>query len=321
MWKIIERIKNPKKLFYGLVLRLDKKVPYGLPAKLVVKAHFYRAMGYDLDLKHPKTFNEKLNWLKLYDRNPLYTKMVDKYEVKDYVAGIIGKEYIIPTLGVWDSFDDIDFNKLPEQFVLKCTHDSGGVVICRDKSTFNISAAREKLNHNMHKNFYYSSREYPYKNVKPRIIAEKYMEQMEIKETTVRSDLQGLTDYKFYCFNGEPKYCQVIRDRDTHQTIDFYDMDWKHQEFVGLNPNANNGKTPVERPKDLQRMRNICRKLSKDMSFVRIDLYSIDDKTYYGEITFYPNGGYGKIRPEEWNKKLGEMINLPSDIGGVNMYM
>lgn len=289
-----------------------------VPDKLYLSVLFRHRMGYWLDWKHPRTFNEKLQWLKLYDRHEVYSRLVDKYEVKEYVAGIIGKEHIIPTLGVWDSFEEIDFDALPEQFVLKCTHDSGGVVICHDKETFDIDAARKKLTKNLHKNFYYNSREYPYKNVKPRIIAEKYMEAFTVSETMDRPETAGLTDYKFFCFDGEPRYCQVIRDRDATETIDFYDMEWRHQEFVGLNPEAGNGKTPVERPKDLLRMKNICRSLAEGKSFVRIDLYSINGSTYFGEITFYPLGGYGNIRPEEWAEKLGDLIRLPSVAGGAS---
>lgn len=268
-----------------------------------------------IDWENPKSFNEKLQWLKVYDHNPEYTQMVDKYEAKKYVASIIGEEYIIPTLGVWDSIDDIDWDSLPNQFVLKCTHDSGGLVVCRDKFKFDRIAAIKKLKASLSRDFYYSSREWPYKNVKPRVIAEKYME-----DNPSNPAVADLTDYKFFCFNGEPMYCQVIRDRHTKETIDFYDMEWNHMPFVGLNPVARNGLTPVARPKHLDEMAEICKKLSKDIPFSRIDLYIINDKEYFGEVTFYPYGGMGVFTPNDWNTRIGDLIHLKGEFrGGYNI--
>lgn len=274
-----------------------------IPDKQYLKWRFRLEMGYKLDLDNPKTFSEKLQWLKLYNRKPEYTTMVDKYAVKEYVSKIIGQEYIIPTLGVWDRFDDIDFDALPNQFVLKTTHGGGntGVVICKDKSTFDIAAAKKKLNRSLKADIYVKLREWPYKNVKPRIIAEKYV------EVEGHSDLP---DYKFYCFNGEPKYCQVIRDRNTKETIDFYDMEWNHMPFVGLNPIAENGEHPVVRPLHLDDMINKCRMLSIDIPFSRIDFYVVNDKVFFGEITFFPASGMGEFRPKEWNSAVGELIKL-----------
>lgn len=271
---------------------------------------FRLVFGYELNLKHPRTFCEKLQWLKLYDRRPEYTTMVDKYAVKQYVADIIGEEYIIPTFGVWDKVEDIDWQSLPNQFVMKCTHDSGGLIICKDKSQLDIEEAKQKLNKSLCYNYYLNGREWPYKNVPRRIIAEKFMAP---EKTPVPKDLP---DYKFFCFNGEPKYCQVIRDRNTKETIDFYDMDWKHQEFVGLNPVACNGLTPVACPENLDEMKDICRKLAKDISFVRVDLYVIDDRKYFGELTFYPTSGFGVFTPDEWNDRLGDLLTLPNATGG-----
>ena len=267
-----------------------------------IKKIFKLRVGMELNLDNPRTFNEKIQWLKLYDRKPEYTHMVDKYAVKEYVANIIGEEYIIPTLGVWDNVEDIDFDKLPNQFVLKCTHDSGGIVICSDKTKLNLKAAKAKLIRGLKKNFYVQSREWPYKNVKPRIIAEKFV------EAVGHSDLP---DYKFYCFNGEPIYCQVIRDRNTKETIDFYDMEWNHMPFVGLNPIAENGATPVVRPLKLDDMITVCQKLSKGIPFSRIDLYVVNEKVYFGEITFFPASGMGEFRPKEWNYTFGSWIKLP----------
>lgn len=274
------------------------------PDRLYLQLRFRLEMGYRLDLDDPKTFSEKLQWLKLYNRKPEYTQMVDKVGAKEYVASIIGEEYIIPTIGVWDKFDDIDFDKLPNQFVLKTTHGGGstGVVICKNKSTFDIVAAKQKLNRSLKSDIYTRLREWPYKNVRRRIIAEKFL------SDNTHADLP---DYKFYCFNGEPMYCQVIRGRNELETIDFYDMEWNHMPFVGLNPVAKNGNTPVARPLHLDNMIAVCKKLAKDTPFSRIDLYVINNKEYFGEITFYPMSGLGEFRPKEWNVKLGEWIKLP----------
>lgn len=273
-----------------------------------IKYWFKNKMGYYPDLDNPKTFNEKLQWLKLNYRKPILTRLVDKYAVKKYVADKIGKEYIIPTLGVWNSFDEIDFDSLPNQFVLKCTHDSGGLVICKDKSMLDKEAAKVKIELSLATDFYKLGREWPYKNVPRRIIAEQYMEEVSKPDTT------DLTDYKFFCFNGVPTFCQVIRDRSTKETIDFYDMEWNHQEFYGLNPVARNGLTPVARPVHLDKMIEIATKLSNGMPMSRIDLYVINDREYFGEITLFPGCGIGTFTPEEWNLKLGNLI----DIQGVN---
>lgn len=297
-------IKNPRRIFAGLLYRTAKI----WPDKLYLQLLYYFEMGHKLNLKNPKTFTEKLQWLKLYNRKPEYTTMVDKYAVKEYVAKKIGNEYIIPTLGVWDTIEDIDWNSLPDQFVLKTTHGGGGggVVICKDKATFNRQKACKKLKYSMKKNGYITRREWPYKDVPKRIIAEKFM--MDSGPQKADGDL---ADYKFYCFNGEPSYCQVIRDRSTKETIDFYDMEWKHMPFVGLNPVVSNGDSPVVRPVNLNVMIEVCRKLSKDITFARVDLYVIDNKEYFGEITFFPASGFGKFEPKEWNEKLGDLINLP----------
>lgn len=282
------------------------------PDKLYLTLLFRCKMGYWIDWKNPKTFSEKLQWLKLYNRKPEYTTMVDKNAVKEYVAKIIGEEYIIPTLGVWDTPEEINWDELPNQFVLKTTHGGGstGVVICKDKANFDKKVAVEKLSRSLKSCIYQSYREWPYKNVKRRIIAEQYMEDRESED---------LIDYKFYCFNGEPIYCQVIRDRRSKETIDFYDVDWNHMSFVGLNPIAENslvsivknGITQVVKPYKLEDMLSICSKVASQIPFVRVDLYSIQSKVYMGEITFYPASGIGVFSPQEWNYKLGELISLP----------
>lgn len=279
-----------------------------LPDKTYLQLLYRFKMGHRLDLNHPKTFTEKIQWLKLYNRRPEYTLMVDKYAVKKYVADIIGEKYIIPTLGVWDKPEDIDWDALPNEFVLKTTHGggSGGVVICKDKKTFDRNKAILTLRDSMNSDIYRSLREWPYKDVKKRVLAEKYMAPKDM----VNNPIYDLSDYKFFCFNGEPKYCQVIRDRHSKESIDFYDMNWRHQEFVGLNPIASNGINPVPRPLLLDDMICICHKLSENMKFVRIDMYVIDNRTYFGEITFYPASGIGLFNPDKWNTELGNLISL-----------
>lgn len=287
---------------------------FWLSDELYLKLRFRFQMGYWPDLDNPKTFQEKINWLKLHDRNPRYTKMVDKYAVKEYVANKIGHEFIIPTLGVWEKPEDIDFDSLPEQFVLKTTNGggSGGVVICKDKETFDRNKAILILRASMRSDIYRNLREWPYKDVKRRVLAEKYMAPKDI----VNNPIYDLSDYKFFCFNGEPKYCQVIRDRHSKESIDFYDMNWRHQEFVGLNPvtssekNMVNGINPVPRPLLLDDMICVCHKLSEDLKFVRIDMYVIDNRIYFGEITFYPASGIGFFSPDKWNVELGNLISL-----------
>lgn len=289
---------------------------FWLSDELYLKLRFRFKMGCWPNLKYPKTFQEKINWLKLHDRNPRYTKMVDKYAVKEYVAKKIGNEYIIPTLGVWENPEDIDFNILPNQFVLKTTHGggSGGVVVCKDKKNFDRNKAILKLRDSMDSDIYRNLREWPYKNVKKRVLAEKYM----VPTDMVNNPIYDLSDYKFFCFNGEPKYCQVIRDRHSKETIDFYDMKWQHQDFVGLIPVSHksenhvmcNGNSPVPCPILLDDMIRICSKLSEDMKFARIDLYVIDDKIYFGEITLYPASGIGIFYPNKWNIELENLISL-----------
>lgn len=266
-----------------------------------LKLKYKALLGSDLNLKNPQTFNEKLQWLKLHDRKPEYIRMVDKYEAKKYVAEKIGEEYIIPTLGVWDKFDDINFDLLPDRFVLKCTHDSGGLVVVRDKSHFDIKAARKKINKSLKRNYYWSGREWPYKNVKPRIIAEKYMEDDRLRE---------LRDYKFFCFGGMAKCFKVDFDRFVEHHANYYDKD-KNLLNLGekICPPIIN-KT-IELPKTLDAMKDFSEKLSKEIPFLRCDFYDVNGEVYFGEMTFYPAGGFGAFTSKEWDEKLGSWINLP----------
>jgi hypothetical protein len=264
-------------------------------------------MGNRLELKSPTTFNEKLQWLKIHDRKPEYTAMVDKYEVKRLVAEKIGEQYIIKTLGIWNSFDEIVFSKLPERFVLKCTHDSGGLVICRNKSTLEKAKVKEKIGRSMAQNYYWASREWPYKDVKPRIIAEEYM------EDGVASS--GLTDYKFFCFNNEAKMLYVSQGLENHTTakISFYDLDGREMPFhrSDYRPVGAEMTLPDNYPEMLEKANVLAKCVNSP--FVRIDLYSVEGKIYFSEITFSPCSGMISFAPTEWDKKLGEWIVLPSE--------
>lgn len=266
----------------------------------------YRAnTGHKLDLDNPRNFNEKLQWLKLNDHNPLYTTVVDKYLVKDYVASAMGgADIIIPTLGMWESPEEIDFDSLPNQFVLKTNHSGGntGVVICRDKSTFDIDEAKQKLAKSLKKDVYKVSREWPYKNVKRCIIAEEYMEDQKTGE---------LRDYKFFCFNGEPKALFVATGRQQYDEprFDFFDMGYNHLDLRCPHPQA---ETIPERPESFEMMKEIARKLSQDFPHVRVDLYEINGKPYFGELTLYHWEGLMPFYPESWNDKFGEWLTLPT---------
>ena len=277
-----------------------------LPEQTYLKIMFRLELGYRLDLKAPKTFSEKIQWLKLYDRKPQYTTLVDKYAVKEYVAKKIGSKFIIPTLGIWDKPKEIDWDSLPDCFVLKTTHGGGstGVVICKNKDTFNREKAVERLNASLKQDIYRYLKEWPYKDVPRRILAEKYI--------TPQGGEGDLPDYKWYCFNGEPKYCQVIQNRTTKETIDFFDTNWVHQEFVGLNPTASQATVSPARPSSLEDQIIIARELSKDVPFSRVDLYESDGNIYFGEITFYPASGMGVFSPYQYNEILGQMIVLPT---------
>lgn len=299
--RVKDIIKNPALLF----LTLGHREWFNwMSDKTYIKIAYWARMHKRLNLENPQTFSEKLQWMKLYDRNPLYTKLVDKYEVKPIVERIIGSEYIISTLGIWERFDDIDFDKLPNQFVLKCTHDSGGIVVCKDKSKFNLETTRTKINRCLSHSFFWGMREWPYKNVPPRIIAEKYMEDTKTAE---------LRDYKFFCFDGEPKALFIASNRmakDEETKFDFFDMEFKHLPFRNGHPNAT---VLPEKPVCFEEMKKLAAKLSKGFPQVRIDFYEVDGKTYFGEMTFFHWSGMTPFEPEEWDYKFGSWIKLPTE--------
>ena len=282
----------------GFKIRLFHKMSDEKYLKLL----YWCAMGKKLNLDNPQTYNEKLQWLKLYDRKDIYTVMVGKHTAKDYVANIIGEEYIIPTLGIWDSFDEIDFGKLPKQFVLKCTHDSGGLVICTDKDTLNIEEAKSKIERCLEADFYAYGREWPYKNVERKIIAEKFM---------VDESGTELKDYKFFCFDGEVKAMFIASDRSNpneETKFDFFDRDFNHLPFTNGHPNAN---IDIKKPQGFEKMVELAEKLSKGLPQARIDFYDIYGKVYFGEITFFHWSGTTPFEPEEWDYTFGSWISLP----------
>ncbi len=298
MNKIIKYIKKPKLI---IIYLMNKNFFFFLPDKVYLKWKFRLIMGYKLNLRNPQTFNEKLQWLKLYDRNPEYTKMVDKYEVREYIKGKIGEEYLIPLIGVYDKFDDIDFDELPNQFVIKCNHDSGGLVICKDKNKLNISRARKKINKSLKRNYYYSGREWPYKNVKPKILIEKYMEDNVDKE---------LIDYKLYAFNGKVDYVMVCFDRFNGGTkFIYFDRNWNMKKTFSSDGIKYGDSVKLRKPKNLGKMFKFASILSKNIPFVRADFYEVNGKLYFGELTFFPSSGFDNTRTKDavnyLNNELG----------------
>jgi len=282
---------------------LSKIYYYHCPDKIYLNKKFKEVFGRNIDWKNPTTYSEKLQWMKIYDRNPLYTKLVDKYEVREYVAKKIGDKYLIPCLGVWDRFEDIDFNKLPDEFVLKCTHDSNSVIVCRDKSKFDMEEAQKKLNEHLKINFYYNAREWPYKKVKPRIIAEQYMEDNETKE---------LRDYKIFSFDGEPKALFIASDRQNENEqvkFDFFDVDFKHLDIRQGHPNST---VLPNKPQNFDEMLYLAKILSKGLPQVRVDFYECNGKTYFGELTFFHHSGFVPFDPDEWDETFGSWVKLPN---------
>lgn len=265
-----------------------------------IKRQYKLMTGYDIDLKNPKRFNEKLNWLKIHYRNPLFTKMVDKAEVKEYLKTIIGEEYIIPAYGVWNHFDEIDFKKLPNQFVLKATHESGdSVIICRDKATFDYSGAKKSIEKSLKNNYYYSYKEWPYKNVKPRILAEQYMQD---------GNNPFLNVFKVFCFSGNPEIIETIQnDKTSEISIDYFDV---NRNLLDLKQGFPNSKNPLARPKTLDKMLELSCICSKGYPFLETDWYEINGKIFFSEFTFFPDAGYGPFYPDDWDTKLGELIAL-----------
>lgn len=299
MSKIRTFIENPQ---YFITSPAAKGWLNWVPDSLYLKVLYRVIMGRKLNLKNPKEYNEKLQWLKLNDRKPEYSTMVDKYEVRGYIADLLGDKYLIPCLGIYDSVDDIDIDALPDRFVLKCTHDSGSVEICKDKSSFDIEGARHRLSQAMKRNYYATYREWPYKSVKPRIIAEGYLE----------GDGGDLKDYKVMCFNGEAKIIEVHENRFVEgkvHTQTFYDREWNIVPLTQVETVTVD--RPGERPRQLDEILRLSELIAKDMYHARIDWYIEGDKIYFGEITFFDGSGFESFSTPEMERMLGDMINLP----------
>ncbi len=272
-----------------------------IPDKTYIKVRFWVETGYKLNLNNPRSFNEKLQWLKFNDQHDEYTMMVDKYLAKDYVASIIGEKYVIPTLGVYNSIDEINWEELPQQFVLKSTGDSGGVIVCKDKSNLDIEKCKKEIVKFGKRNYFKYNKEYPYRNIRSRYLVEKYI---------VDESGYELKDYKFFCFNGEPMFVQIDFDRYSNHRRNVYDINWNLLDLQIKFPKGHDRVFP--RPENYDEMVEISRKLSKGMPHVRIDLYNANGKIYFGEITFFHGSGMEVFTPLEWDYKFGEYIKLPN---------
>lgn len=297
MLSVKEYLKKPRLLLIAIL----KKSRFFFTDKCYLEILYYLKMNRVLHFKNPKTFNEKIQWLKIYDRNPMYTKLVDKIQVKEYIMETLGCDVVIPTLGVWDKFEDIDWDILPEKFVLKTNHSGGstGVVICKDKSNFDKLKAGKILERSLQTSIYPTLKEWPYKNIRPQIFAEEYME-----------DSSGeLRDYKFLCFNGIVKCSFVCLNRRSKGglCLDFYDRDWNKMPFRRHYPNSN---ITLERPLTYDQMIKCAELLARGIKFVRVDFYEIKGKLYFGEITFYPGSGFEEFTPEKWDYELGSWLKL-----------
>ena len=280
---------------------MNKNMFWWIKDEEYVKIKYKLEMNKRLNLQDPKTFNEKLQWLKLYDRNPEYTQMVDKFEAKKYVANIIGKKYIIPTLGLWDKFEDIDFTKLPNQFVLKPTHASGNVFICKNKDEIDYKKLKKTVQKWLKRNYYLVHREWPYKNVKPRIIAEEYME----------DQIGELIDYKVYAFNGQCDYVMVCFDRIKGETkFIYYDRNWNIKKEFSKDGIKYGDTIKIEKPKNLGKMFEFAEILSKNIPFVRVDFYESNGNLYLGELTFYPSAGFDNTRTKDCQEYLDRALEI-----------
>lgn len=316
--RIVKALKNPRMLVSYLVenFHLFDKMDDEKYLKMLWRIRFSSS----LDLSNPQTFTEKLQWLKIHDRKPFYTSIVDKSLVKDYVAQKIGEDYIIPTLGIWNTPEEIEWDKLPRQFVLKTTNgsDSSGVVICKDINNFDKKEACKKLNKSLKGNVYYSLREWPYKNVIGRIIAEKYLSDLSEEDVSEKAQLR---DYKFYCFSGIPKFMLIASNRFTAHNFNYFDMNFNKINLVSSV--GNQSEEDFEKPSNFEEMKRVASILSKDFAHIRVDLYSCGGKVYFGELTFYDSSGYDDFSSSEWNLQCGKLINLQNidaNIGKSNNY-
>lgn len=289
-------------LIYQELSRVKAMALKGVDDETYLRVKFRVSTGERLNLRNPQTFNEKIQWLKLYNRNPLYTELVDKYTVRDYVEKKIGSQYLTKCYGVYSRFDEIDFDQLPDTFVIKCTHDCGSAIFCKSKKDFSISNAKRRINKALKQNYYYQGREWPYKNTIPRIIIEEYLGD---------NSKCSLYDYKFFCFDGIPKALFVASGRYSgDMRVDFFDIDFNKLPFERGYPNSD---LDIEKPVNFDKMVELASALSEDIPFVRVDFYNIDGRVVFGELTFSPGGGMEVFRPKEWDYVFGSWIKLPKE--------
>lgn len=300
--KIKNIVKNDLTIFFYDKLR-EIYCKHFISDKNLIRKQFKKRMGREVEFKEPINFTDKLQWLKLNWYDPLATSCADKYEVRRLVSNKIGKIYLNKVYKVYETVDDIDIGKLPKSFVLKGTHGSGFNIICKDKNEMNWNLEKKRMRRWLKKNYYWQTREWVYKDIKPRIICEQYLSE--------DNEHGSLTDYKFYCFNGKPTYCQVIRGRGSNETIDFYDVKWNNMGFSGLRPLPNSN-LDSKKPDKYEEMIDLAKILSENFPFVRVDFYYVNNNIYFGELTFFPHSGMGKFDPPEWDLKLGKLLNLPS---------
>lgn len=303
--RVLNRINaSVKYRIKDVILKFLRETSTLWPDELYIKTRYFVHFGRKLNLDNPRTFNEKIQWLKLHYCPDDYSIMVDKIKAKEYVASIVGDEYIIPTLGVWDDADKVDFETLPDRFVIKCNHNSGlGTYICKEKSQMDVHNVRDGLRTGLKEKFYKMAHEMQYKNVKPMILAEQYMEDESGFE---------LKDYKFFCFNGIVKFLKVDFDRFTGEhRANYYDLDWNILPFDEVICPRNEKKI-IQKPENFAKMIDIAKALSKNLPFVRVDLYNINGKIYFGELTFTPNGGMGPFDPDSWDAIIGDYLVLPN---------
>lgn len=301
MANIRELITHPKMYTYTFIYKTFRTF---LPDKIYLKILYYLKTGDNLNLKYPRGYREKIQWLKLYNRDPKYTMLVDKFLVKDYVANLIGAEHVVKTIFVWDSPELVEFEKLPKQFVLKCNHNSHlGLCICSDKDSFDFEMARKELQRGYNDNYYKRSREWAYKNVERKIIAEEFLYDGSSNGENV------LTDYKFFCFDGVAKIMYVSKDIAKDPRTDFFDMQFNH---LPIHMQDKNADTIPQKPKFFDEMRKDAELLSKGIPFVRVDFYIANEQYYFGEMTFYPSSGLAPIHPKKWDNIIGDWIKLPN---------
>ena len=299
--KVFKYLFHPRNIYVRFAIVNLKKNSDSLDDKEYLSKHFRIVMVKDINWSNPSTFNEKMQWLKLYNRNNLFTTMVDKHAVKDYISSKIGSKYVAKEVGVYNSVQEIDINKLPDRFVLKTTHGCGGMVVVTDKTQFNLAEVDDKLSRGLSQNYYYNCREWPYKNVPPKIIAEEFLKD---------DNYDVLPVYKFLCFNGEPYILQAIQnDKHPNESIDYFDMSWNK---LPIKQNYPNSKHPLNKPTSFEEMKVLCRKLTKDIPFVRCDFYDVNGRAYFSEFTFFSDAGFERFHPKKWDLILGKKIVLPT---------